>query len=355
MHKIPFLFIFFLVFGHVQAFAQPTDISSEPDQIWIHKHTGTGFPAKLDRFDRSIIRDLTEDQLDVVISYTDPNKQGALTLYMYRPAINDIPLWFETAKQSLMNGRMGQFVPEIVTDTAFTPPGQSSMTAMVVSYRLTGSGYKSTAIAMVPVNGWLLKIRYTSAEYDAQALVNEIPKIVAAVETGEIRQQARQAVAVKPCAKKLKLKSKAKRFRPSLVDALIGGVITSAAGEQGSDGDEPAETVIYCRDPGDYGQWTVFRANESKDSYILPLGDSGRALSVYRNTLSGAISGDNRKRYTPVHMKLGQHNIYADINVLPVPETLLAAVNKQTLISSSTTWPEEGSTITIDSGLATEE
>lgn len=355
MRKISFLFIFFLVFGHAQAFAQPTDISSELDQVWVHKHTGTGFPSKLGGFDRSKIRDLAEDQLDIVVSYKDPDQRGVLTLYLYRPVINDVPLWFETAKQSLMVGGLGKFVSELATDTVFTPPGQSSTAGMVVSYRLTGSSSKSTAIAMVPVNGWLLKVRYTSAEYDAQALANEIPKIVSAVETAKILEQAPQAVAIKLCTKKLKLKSKAKRFRPSLADALIGGVIISAAGEKGNDGDEPNETVTYCRDPGEYGQWTVFRANESKDSYIMPLGDSGRALSIYRNTLSGAISGDNRKRYTPVHMKLGQHDVYADMNVLPVPETLLAAVNNQTLISSSTTWPEEGSTITIDSGLSTEE
>ncbi len=355
MHKILFLPIFFLVFGHTEALAQPTDISSEPDQVWVHEHTGTGFPAKLGRFDRSTIRDLTKNQLDIVVSYKDPNKQGGLTLYIYRPAINSVPLWFETAKQSLMNGSFGEFVTEKVTDTVFTPAGQSSTAGMLVSYSLSGSGYKSTAIAMAPINGWLLKVRYSSAEYDAQSLANEILKILSTVETGDDLEQAPKVLAVKPCAKKLKLKSKAKSFRPSLVDALIGGVITSAAEEDKSDRDQTVKAVTYCRDPGEYEKWTVFRADESKNSYVLPLADSGRALSVYQNTVSGEISGDNRKRYTPVHMKLGQHDIYADVNVLPVPETLIAVINQGNLISSSTTWPEEGSTITIDGGLTTDE
>ncbi|GAB5483264.1 MAG: hypothetical protein Pars92KO_30210 [Parasphingorhabdus sp.] len=355
MRKILFLPSFFLILGYAEASAQPTDISSEPDQTWVHQHTGTGFPARLGGFDRSRIRDLTEDQLDIVVSYKDADQKDVLTLYLYRPAINDVPLWFETARQSLMVGGFAQFAPELVTETVFTPPGQLSTAGMVVSYSLTGSESKSTAIAMAPLNRWLLKVRYTSAKYDAQSLADEIPKIVSAVETGDIIEQAPEALAVKPCAKKLKLKSKVKRFRPSLVDALIGGAITSTAEEEKSDPDKPAETVTYCRDPGEYGRWTVFRANESKNSYILPLGDSGRALSVYRNTLSGAISGDNRRRYTPVHMKLGQQDIFTDINVLPVPETLVAVINQGAIISSSTTWPDEGSTITIDSGLATDE
>ncbi|MEP3224953.1 MAG: hypothetical protein ABJO01_03180 [Parasphingorhabdus sp.] len=355
MRKILFLFSFFLVFGYAEAFAQPTDIPSEPDKVWIHQHTGSGFPTKIGRFDRSAIRDLTQDQLDVVLSYTDPDKQGALTLYLYRPAINNLPMWFETATQSLMMGRMGQFAPKVVTDRVFTPQGQSSAAGMLVSYSLTQSRYRSTAIAMVPINRWLLKIRYSSAEFDAESLAIEIPKIVSAIETGDRLEQAKDIAAIKLCAKKMKLKSKAKRFRPSLVDALIGSVSVSAAEEEMKNGDKPLETVIYCRDPGDYGQWTIYRANESKDSYILPLGDSGRALSVYRNSLSGAISGDNRRRYTPVHMKLGQQDIYPDINVLPVPETLIAAINQGAAISSSTTWPEEGSTITIDRGLSTDE
>lgn len=355
MNKTLILLSLFLIFGHTAALSQPTDIPSDPGQTWVHEHTGTAFPAELGGFDRSAIRDLITDQLDVVVSYRDPNQQGALTLYIYRAAIDDVPLWFETAKQSLMNGRIGELGAEIIADTVFTPAGQELAAGMVASYSLTGSGYRSTAIAMAPVNGWLLKVRYTSARHSAQSLADEIQKIVSAVETGSALKQAPAAVAVKPCTRKLKLKSKAKRFRSSLADALIGGAIASAVGQKGSDKDQLDEPVTWCRDPADYGQWTVFRANESKDSYILPLGDSGRVLSVYLNDLSSVLSGDDRKRYTPVHMKLGQHDIYADLNVLPVPQTLLAAINENTLISSSTTWPEEGSTITIDGGLATDE
>lgn len=330
------------------AFAQPKprNIETQTGQDWKHEQTGVVIPAKLSGFERKYIRDLTDKELDVFAQYYNEGSRTRVTLFLYRAALDSVPLWFDTANTSLRkNTGFVANTNEIVSST-FTPPGQSDASGMIAVYETGARDFKSTGVAMFPVNGWLAKVRFTSVELTAPEMVAALQSILEAVAWPENMNSGPEAVAIQPCENKLKLTEKVKRIKPTLTDALIGGVLSVAADTD--DTITEKETVIYCRDPQDFGRFSIYRADGSKNGYILPLGDAGRALSIFKNELGGAIGGSRDKRYTPMNMQLDHSKVYADLTKLPTPRLLLAATGDDAVISSTTTWPKGDSTIGIN-------
>jgi hypothetical protein len=323
----------------------PRTIETTAGQDWKHVQTGVIIPAKLSGFDREYVRDLTDKELDVIAQYYSDESRTRLTLFLYRAALDSVPLWFDTADISLRKNT--SFVPgttEFVSST-FTPPGQSRASGMMTVYASSGGDFKATGIAMMPLNGWLAKVRFTSAELTALEMAAALQPILAAVTWPENILSGPVAVPVQPCKNKLKLTEKVKRIKPTMADALIGGLLGVAAETDGTIVEK--EAIVYCRDPQDFGQFSAYRANGSKNGYILPLGDAGRALSISQNEAGGLIGGSKGKRYTPMNMQLDQTIIYPDLNKLPTPRLLLAATGDDAAISSTTTWPEGDTTINI--------
>jgi len=330
----------------VQAKPQQRTIETKAGEAWLHQHTGMAMPARLGGFDRQYIRDLTENELDVFAQYQADQVRSRLTLFFYRAAIDSVPLWFDAANQSLREN-VG-FVPGVseYLSSTFTPPGQTDESGIMAVYTTVGGDFKSTGVAMLPLNGWMVKIRFTSAELTAAELATSLMAILNDIQWPEEIRSGPTATAILPCQDTLKLSDKVDRIKPSLADALIGGLMGIPADDEATTGDE--KPAIYCRDPQDFGQFAIYRAEGTKDGYLMPLGDAGRAASVFKNKLGSVIGGRQGKRYTPILMQLDQNIIYPDLDKLPTPLTLMAATGDDTAISSVTTWPSSGgSTVTI--------
>lgn len=342
------------LFFTVPASAKPQQrtIEATAGEAWRHQHTGMAMPARLGGFDRQYIRDLTDNELDVFAQYQGTESRSRLTLFFYRAAVDSVPLWFDAANQSLRKN-VG-FVPgtsEYLSST-FTPPGQTSASGMMAVYATAGGDFKSTGVAMLPLNGWLVKIRFTSAELTAAELATSLVPILNGMQWPDEIRSGPTAATILPCKESLKLSDKVDRIKPSMTDALIGGLIGIPADDEAATGND--KTVTYCRDPQDFGQFAIYRADGTKDGYLMPLGDAGRAASVQKNEIGGLIGGGPRKRYTPILMQLDRNIVYPDLNTLPTPRTLMAATGDDAAISSVTTWPSSGgSTITI--GVSPEE
>ena len=149
---------------------------------------------------------------------------------------------------------------------------------MMSIYQTGGDRFKSTGVAMVPLNGWLVKIRFTSAELTAVEMAAALPPILETIKWPRNRESGPPAAAVRPCDDQLTLTENVERIKPSMTDALIGGI--SAVAIDSDDTEEDPRSVVYCRDPQDAGQFSIYRANGSASGYVLQLGDAGRALSI---------------------------------------------------------------------------
>lgn len=328
--------------------AQPTqrNIEAKAGEGWHHQHTGVTMPVRLGGFDRQYIRDNSENELDVLAQYHGDETRTRLTLFLYRAAINNVPLWFDVANHSLRDNV--DFVPgtsEYLSST-FTPPGQSSASGMMTVYSTEGSDFKSTGVAMLPLNGWLVKVRFTSTELSVEAMEAALEPILNDIIWPEKIGPAPTAVAISSCEDSLTLTDKVRRINPTLADALIGGLTGIPGDEDAAKSEE--EAAIYCRDPQDFDQFPIYRKDGTKDGYLLPLGDAGRAAVVFRNELGGLVDGSRGTRYSPILMHLDRNVIYPDLNILPTPQTLLSATGDDAAISTVTTWPASGgSTVTI--------
>lgn len=338
------------VFAQLPAEAQPQrrTIEVNTGEDWHHQHTGATMPARLGGFDRQYIRDLTENELDVFAQYKEVKARTRLTLFFYRAAVDNIPLWFDVANQSLRNNVDLLPGASEYSSSTFTPPGQFNASGMMAVYATDGGDFKSTGVAMLPLNGWIVKIRFTSAELTVAELASTLVPILNAIPWPEKISSGPPASKILPCKNRLKLVDKVGRIKPSMTDALIGGLMGIPADDEADANADKAKPVIYCRDPQDFGQFSIYRADGTKRGYLMPLGDAGRAISVDRNEIGGLIDGSQGNRYTPVLMQLDRNIVFPDLNKLPEPGTLMAATGDDAAISSVTTWPtSSGSTVTI--------
>ncbi|VWX60035.1 conserved exported hypothetical protein [Sphingorhabdus sp. 109] len=335
-----------LVFA-APAQAQPEQrtIEATAGQDWDHQNSGMTMPARLGGFDRQYIRDLTDDGLDVYGQYYGKDGQTRLTLFFYRAAVNSVPLWFDAANQALRgNVKLLPGASEYLS-SAFTPPGQSEASGLMAVYSTSGNEFKSTGVAMLPLNGWLVKIRFTSAELSAEELAASLMPILHDIGWPEEIVSGPAATVILPCENALKLSDRIKRIKPTMTDALSAGILNIPVDDT-ADGEEPG---IYCRDPQDFGPFSIYRAGGSEDGYLMPLGDAGRAASVHANRLGGLTGGSREPRFTPVMMRLDQNIIFPDLDKLPTPGVLLSATGDGAAISAVTTWPpSSGSTITVN-------
>ncbi|MEO9636222.1 MAG: hypothetical protein ABJF89_04675 [Parasphingorhabdus sp.] len=322
-------------------------IEAKAGEDWHHAQTGVAMPAALGGFERQYIRDLTENGLDVFAQYHGDKGRTRVTLFFYRAAVDSVPLWFDAANQSLR--RNVDFLPDSseYLSSTFTPPGQSNASGMMAVYSTKGGDFKSSGVAMMPLNGWLVKIRFSSEELSPEEMAVLLEPMLNDIQWPEKIVSAPTAVPILSCAGKLKLADKVSRIKPTTTDAIIGGLTGALMTEESPEVEE--EAVVYCRDPQDFGRLSIYRPDETRTGYLLPLGDAGRAASVSINDIGGLIGGSKGKRYTPILMRLDQNVIFPDLNKLPTPQTLMAATGDNAAISSVTTWPlSSGSNITIN-------
>ncbi len=325
------------------------------DQSWQHEQSMALFPALAAGMPLQQIQTVQEPQLDVILKYQSEDSDTRLTFYIYRPAINNLPLWFDVADSTLQDNI--DFLSETQDRNfrIFTPPGQSNASGMLVTYALASDRFSSTGLAMAPIGPWLIKLRYTSTGLTPAKLADEMLTALETIRWPRQTVPAPQALAVVECPDTLELHEETEQVTPSMTDALIGGLFSLADTADEEEQETASAAVTYCRDPADHGQWTLYRADAGRDSYVMPLGDAGRAISIQRNDVAIEISGNGKQRFTPTLLQLDKKFVFADVTDLPTVDTLLAILDRNVVVTTVSTIPEDGSTIEIDSSLIEEE
>lgn len=303
------------------------------------KHSDITAPAELDGMRRVDVRQLGDDELDVFAVYQ--NGPDAITVYVYRTLSGSVPVWFDRARASVEQRRekFGNVVP--VAPTAFTPPGQSSASGLMAGWTLNKPPYRGTALAILPVGEWLVKVRYSSSRMDGAAVAARIPAVLAALGWPKAIPAAPAAVPVADCAPPLAFASNAVPVTDAKAlqsAALTGGLVAAAEGEKKTG--TVATPAAWCRDPIPAQVGGAYRRDGATDGYLLAISDSGRGIAVEPDVIArelGESEGRKVAQWSVALYEPGSIAIYAPMTALPAPDTLIAALNGP-ILARTTTW-----------------
>lgn len=327
------------------AAAQPqkTAITAPADQPYRFKHSGLSIPATLEGMPRKAIEQFGTEELDVFANYE--RGAEAITIYVYRNVSGAVPVWFDRAVAPIETRRDAYgTVTAAVPPTAFTPPGQTVASGLMGAWSVTKPPYRGTALALLPVGNWLVKVRYSSGSLDGAALAARLPAVLAALTWPTGLAPAAPARPIADCATPLAYPKKAKVVRDkdaNTMSGVLGGLLESL-GSQLSDEKKAGDTAaavppLWCRDPGPSPVGAVYRADASTDSYLLAFSDAGRGVLVSHDASAVFLDKKMPPRWSVALVDLGQTMRYPSFTALPRPADVLALV-RQPPTSIAVTW-----------------
>ncbi|AJP74100.1 hypothetical protein TS85_23370 [Sphingomonas hengshuiensis] len=117
---------------------------------WKHAETGVILRAALTGLPRTRLTDSSNAELDVAAQYGDPD-DISLTLYIFRPALQSAPMWFDRAETQIQQrGTFGDPAPTSAPRAFARSPGGSA-SALRRVYVPSKPPYRSTGVAMIPL------------------------------------------------------------------------------------------------------------------------------------------------------------------------------------------------------------
>ena len=253
-------------------------------------------------------------------------------------------------------------VTPVTPAVAFAPPGQSTASGLLATWRPGSGRYRSTGAAFMPLGAdWYVEVRYSSATIDPAAMEGRLRSAVAALgwPAGVAAQPAAAPIAA--CAAPLALSGQAERVTlgkdEAMMSVLANALGAAAANLPDKPGAAPRIPTRWCRDAGTYdlsAEHGVYRPIGTTDQYLLAFRDAGRALWVAPNTLGAAIAGDRGKpaaaRWSLSLADVAATANYADRDRLPPPDQAFQIARTEPPASRVTTWGAKRETrINVDS------
>jgi len=306
---------------------QPRTLEVPATAAWQHAATQMILPSASAGLTRGAIEDSTAREFDVAATYRNRDEGLLATLYLYKTMTPDIALWFDRALAAiLMRTEYGIDAGAAPAAAAFARPGAQAASGLRIALDAGGAEIRSTALAVVPLGRYLLKIRLSSSRLDRAALDERLTRFIEGLRWPAAAAGERAAVPVAPCATPLRLRS-ARVLRDSgmgnvLSDAMGGMLIERA--EQDGDGPPPRP---YCREPGATLAHGVYRRGGATDSYLIALGDDGIALSIGQALDLSALlggGGGGRTRFSMTMLGRDGTTVYPSFNRLPPPAQALS-------------------------------
>lgn len=293
---------------------------------WKHAETGLVLRPAIIGLARTEISDLTTAELDIAAQYGSVDGV-AVTLYLFRPALFSVPVWFDRAEtQILQRDIFGNVAPQ-GEPRAFAPPGGTVESALRRAYKPDKPAFKSTALAVIPVGDWLMAIRISARDLDPATLDSRLSAVIEAVGWPKGIAEGPIATPIAACTNTLAYARKAKLLRPEMESSIFGALVAGVGANRRRD---TAPTML-CRDGKGNLDYGVYRQPDSTDSYMLAIQDAGRVVRVYpaislqKANAGFSVSFDN----------LAKTMIYPNFNRLPAPEAAWKAVRTTAPVSST--------------------
>ena len=316
------------------------EIAAPAGAPWKHAQTGITLPPILIGIARGSIGDNSSSEVDVFAGYGD-NQATTITLYVFRPALASVPIWFDRSESLvLMRNVYGNATP-MAAPMAFAPPGGKTASGLRRTY-LPGKGpYKSTGLAIMPMGEWLVAVRISSQQFDAAALDTKLDEVIKALGWPGSAADADAAIPVVACATPIAYAKKAKLKPPSMMDALLGATLSNI--KPTDEERAKAVPIIWCREGSPKQEYAVYRAVGNDRGYTIAMGDAGRVIDV----APGLALDSKDPGYRLSLGLLDQTLIYPSFDKLPAPDVAINAVMKNRPISSAS---RGGKQITITTG-----
>lgn len=288
-------------------------------------------PPRSGSFTRGEISDSGEAELDVQTQFDMDGSRTRATLYLFKTGVPDTALWFDRADAAISLRADWGAVPVAEGPQPFALPGRPAA-GLYLAYRLPDSGdWRSTAVALAPLqDGWLVKVRISSADMDAEQLQASVAGLLAGLRWPEPSSAEAGAASARPiqdCAAPLKLR-RARLVQPSMADMLL---IAATTGLVPASGPKPT----YCREPGPRAIEEVYRPNGSTRAYLIALGDSGLALSLGQApSLAGLTGGGGSRSIATLLIDREGSSVFPSFDRLPLPAQALELLRSGAMLST---------------------
>lgn len=318
----------FIMLVAAPASAQLRKLDVPNDKGWQHAQTGIILTSKLGTFQRFDLKDNGANELDISANFQGSSADERLSIYIYRPGIHNLPMWFDRSHFAMTTN------PLIKTAAGSMPiqrvglPGSTVESGLRITYPFQGGAIGGTGLAMVPFGDWLVAIRMTSPHKTAAEIDAGLVDILGKIRWPKVRPAEQVAVPVAPCADVLKTR-KAKVYQPDLGQALLGATLSNIVQKKAKEAPATdAKPTILCRQGAQSPEFGMYRNVESKDGYVIAIGDAGISASV-----CPGFSLNDRKEFA---VTLSTHNsmdTYPSFDALPDPKQVFALVTSRGPIS----------------------
>ena len=281
-------------------YAQAQPLKMKKGKAFVHKPSGVSLPATLLGMNREQGNSYYSNQLNISVQYSNSAQTSFLSVYIYRATAGSAAVWFDQARVPIESRAVyGQIAPAgPPTTVAF--PGWSKSNALRVSYNTPGGISKSTGLMLGAVNGWMIKIRATSADHDVPALEKWMTDSIGQISWPKEDGSDDEAILMESCPDTLAFAADPKAVQEdSLLSGLLGSLIGLEPGSKLNLDDSEAKVkspTKWCRDDrASLKEGNVYRADGAKDAYILTFSDAGFALSSGWDSVGGLIDAEMKE------------------------------------------------------------
>lgn len=247
---------------------------------WQHTRSELSFPTQIGNFKRQAVTLYDKDGFNVAGSYFEQKSKTIATIYLYRTGVHSLPIWADRAATSMLsNPQLGKIDLDHTTFGAFVPPNSGGVASgFKLVAPVSGHELKSSALALFAHNDWILKVRVSSETLGQDELDATVVDLLGRTPLGKNDVVPRPFVAMEDCSEPLEIDKDAKIVRLDLVSALLVSTALGAASEKAASSSQ-TENITWCRDSVGQ-QFATYRANETKEGYLIAFGDSGYVASV---------------------------------------------------------------------------
>ena len=324
------------------AASQLRSLDVPSDKGWQHARTGLILMGTLGDFRRVDLKDNGTSELDVSATYRTADSKSEASIYLYRPGLADLPLWFERSQTAMLLNRRIQTGSTAYGVVRFAGPGSTVPSGLRIVYPLAGRQTGATGLAMLPLGDWLVAVRLTSETMAPAALDSALDTVIGKIRWPRNIPPAKVANPVQPCSSRLKYK-RAKQVKPNLSDALMASVLGMVVQQSREKGTSRArDTADYCLEENAGAAFSAYRQAESRSHYVLALGDAGVTAFVGPQI---SLDGD-KGRYAVTLTDWDSSASYPAFTSMPSPRQVLEMLQHDAPVTSA---GREGKNITVSS------
>jgi hypothetical protein len=312
------------------------DLAVPADKGWQHQDTGLILTARLAGLPRTGLSDTTQSEHDVMARFEAPDQSVVASVFLFKPAIADVALWFDRGATTLQaNDVFRGAAPASAAPIGFAPGGAPVASSLRQVYAGAKGPYRSTALAVMPLGEWIVAVRMSAKSLSADALDAGLMQLIGAIRWPAVAAAAAAAppapalaaVPVTACAAPLTFR-KVKLLKSNTTDVLMQLIGTHAVREASASKErKPVQPSRWCREGEARAEYGVYRSDrEGAQGYAMVLGDAGRVVWV-QPSLMGQIEKTGHYSVSLADVD-GRTLAFPSFNGMPAPEQVWDLVGK---------------------------